>query len=131
MPSQVRLERVRELLKREIGEVVRREIPLDEAGLISVNDVALAGDLQSATVYVGIIGNAAQKARAFVLLDKERKNIQWQLGRHLVLKYTPVLRFVEDVAIERGNRVLEIIEALEKDPAVAEVKLPDAKDADK
>ena len=32
MPS-VRLQRVRELLKREIGEAIRREIPVGEAGL--------------------------------------------------------------------------------------------------
>jgi hypothetical protein len=38
MPS-LRLQRVRELLKREVGEAIRREFEVSEAGLISVNDV--------------------------------------------------------------------------------------------
>ncbi len=49
----LRLERVRELLKREIGEVIRRELPLDEAGLINVNDVTISSDLKNATVFIG------------------------------------------------------------------------------
>jgi len=43
MPS-LRLQRVRELLKREIGEVIRREFPVSEAGLVTVNDVDVSGD---------------------------------------------------------------------------------------
>ncbi len=62
MPS-LRLQRVRELLKREIGEVIRREIPVGEAGLITVNDVDVSGDLHPATVYIGILGNAEQQKK--------------------------------------------------------------------
>ena len=57
MPS-LRLQRVRELLKREIGEVIRREFEVSEAGLITVNDVDVAGDLHSAVVFISILGNA-------------------------------------------------------------------------
>ena len=57
MPS-LRLQRVRELLKREIGEAIRREFQVSEAGLITVNDVDVAGDLQSAMVFISILGNA-------------------------------------------------------------------------
>jgi ribosome-binding factor A len=113
MPSH-RLQRVRELLKREIGEVIRREIPIAEAGLITVNDVGVSGDLQSAIVFVSIIGNARQQKKAPTLLNQERKRIQGLVGRAVVLKYTPQLRFVVDDSIQRGNRVLEIINDIEK-----------------
>jgi hypothetical protein len=43
----LRLERVRELLKREIGEVIRRELPVSEAGLINVNDLQVAPNLKT------------------------------------------------------------------------------------
>ena len=56
MPS-LRLQRVRELLKREIGEVIRREFQVSEAGLITVNDVDVSGDLHSAVVFVSILGS--------------------------------------------------------------------------
>jgi ribosome-binding factor A len=110
----LRHQRVRELLKRRIGEVIRREIRAEDAGLITVNDVGIAGDLKSATVFVGIIGNADQQRNALAILIKERWRIQNLVARAVVLKYTPRLRFVLDESIERGNRVLQIIDELER-----------------
>jgi ribosome-binding factor A len=109
----LRLERVRELLKREIGEVIRRELPISEAGVVSVNDVDVAANLQNATVYIGILGAAAQKKKALELLEKNRKRIQALVAKGVVLKYTPRLRFVLDESVERGNRVLKILDDLE------------------
>ena len=113
MPS-LRLQRVRELLKREIGEAVRREFHVSEAGLITVNDVDVAGDLKSATVYISILGNPDQQKRGFQLLNEHRVRIQGFIGKAVILKYTPKLKFAFDDSVVRGNRVLQIIEELEK-----------------
>ena len=113
VPS-LRLQRVRELLKREIGEVIRREFQVSEAGLITVNDVDVAGDLHSAVVFISILGNPDQQKRGISLLARHRKRIQGLVGRAVVLKYTPTLRFLMDDSIARGNRVLGIIDELEK-----------------
>lgn len=110
----LRLQRVRELLKREIGEVIRRELPVAEAGLININDVMVSADLHSALVYVGIFGTAEQKKRGAAMLHKEQKRIQGIVGKAVVLKYTPKLRFVITDSIEKGNRVLEILNELDK-----------------
>src|SRR5690348_12633202 len=113
MPS-LRLQRVRELLKREIGEAIRREFHVNEAGLISVNDVDVAGDLKSAIVFISIFGNPSQQKRGIELLNEHRIRIQGLVGKSVVLKFTPTLKFVFDDSIVRGNRVLQIIEELEK-----------------
>ncbi len=110
----LRHERVRELLKREVGEVIRREIPINEAGLLTVNEVGVSSDLRSATVFVGVIGTPEQRKKASALLEKEGKRLQGLVGRSVILKYTPHLKFVIDQSIERGNRVLEILDELEK-----------------
>ena len=112
--ASLRHERVRELLKREIGETIRREFHVADVGLISVNDVDLAGDLKSAVVYISILGNADQQKRGFMQLTEHRIRIQGLVGRAVVLRYTPTLRFMLDDSVVRGNRVLQIIEELEK-----------------
>lgn len=113
MPSR-RLQRVRELLKREISTVIRREIPATEAGLVSVNDVEVAGDLRSAVVFVSILGSAEQQRRGVAMLRQHRHRIQDLVAHAVVLKYIPALKFVQDESVERGNRVLQIIEELER-----------------
>jgi ribosome-binding factor A len=113
MPN-LRHERVRELLKREIGEAIRREFHVDEAGLVSVNDVDVAGDLKSAVVFISIFGNTSQQKRGIELLNQHRIRIQGLVGKAVVLKFTPTLKFVFDDSIVRGNKVLQIIEELEK-----------------
>ena len=116
--ASLRLQRVRELLKREIGEVIRREFPVSEAGLVTVNDVDVAGDLHSAVVFISILGNADQQKRGLDLVIRHRKRIQGLVGRAVVLKYTPTLKFIIDDSVVRGNRVLQIIDELEKsDPS--------------
>lgn len=110
-----RHQRVRELLIRAIGEVLRRELPLSEAGLITVNDVSLSGDLHSAVAYISVLGNEEQRKKALALVQQHRKHIQGEVAHAVVLKYTPELRFAIDDSIERGNRVMQLIEELEKD----------------
>ena len=117
MPN-LRHERVRELLKRELGEVIRREFRVDEAGLITVNDVDVAGDFKSAVVFISILGNAEQQKRGANLLNDHRIRIQGLVGKSVVLKFTPTLKFVVDDSITRGNRVLQIIEELEKTTSI-------------
>ncbi len=110
----VRMQRVRELLKRELGEIIRKEFAISEAGLISVNEVEVTGDLQNATVFLGVVGTKEQRKRAAELLGRERKRIQGLVGRAVILKYTPVLKLVVDESIELGTKVLEILEEIEK-----------------
>ena len=109
-----RLLRVRELLKREIGEAIRREVPVQQAGLVTVNDVDVAGDLKNAKVYLGLLGTTEQKKTALKMLNDQRTRIQSLVAKTVVLKYTPKLKFVVDESVDRGNRVLRIIEELEK-----------------
>ncbi len=110
----VRLERVREMLKRTLGEIIRRDCPPGDTGLITVADVTVTSDLKEAKVYIGVVGRADAKKRAMTLLGEKRGQIQYELGRSIVLRYTPKIEFHLDESVERGNRVLSILEELEK-----------------
>jgi ribosome-binding factor A len=127
MPN-LRHERVRELLKREIGEAIRREFHVNDVGLITVNDVDVAGDLKSAVVFISILGNPAQQKRGLTVLNENRIRLQGLIARAVVLKFTPTLKFVADDSIVRGNKVLQIIEELEKNSDPAAPPAPPAPD---
>ena len=71
MPN-LRHERVRELLRRAIGEAIRREFNVSAVGLITVNDIDVGGDLKSAVVFITILGNAGQQKHGLQVLEQNR-----------------------------------------------------------
>ena len=106
--------RVRELLKRELNEIFRREFPV-ELGIVSVSEVGVSNDLHSAKVFVSSIGDNKTQQRAFRAVRKSASKIQFQLGQTVALRYTPKLKFVMDEARNRGDRVLQILDEIEDD----------------
>ena len=112
MPN-LRHMRVRELLKRELNEIFRREFPV-ELGLVSVSEVGVSNDLHSATVFVSSIGDEPAQRKAFRAVRKAAWKIQAQLAQAVELRYTPRLKFTLDEARTRGDRVLHILDELEK-----------------
>ena len=78
-----RLLRVRELLKREIGQVITRDFEFDS--LVTVNDVDVTPDLRSAHVYVGVIGGGGAKSRVVSTLNRDHGAIQRQIAKRVVL----------------------------------------------
>jgi ribosome-binding factor A len=116
--SSHRLLRVRELLKRAIGEAIRRDFPIDQTGLVTVNDVEIAGDLRVAKVFIGILGSPDQQRAGLSMLQKNRARIQGLVAKSVILKYTPQLRFIVDDSVSRGNRVMDIIAELERESPV-------------
>jgi len=113
MPN-LRHMRVRELLKRELNEIFRQEFPVD-LGMISVSEVGVSNDLHTATVFVSSIGDEKAQQKAFRSVRKAAGKIQSAIGQVVVLRYTPRLKFVMDEARNRGDRVLQILDELERD----------------
>jgi ribosome-binding factor A len=104
--------RVNELVKRELSAIIARELNF-EGVLVSVNAVDVTPDLKNAHVFVSILGSG-NGATVIDRLEAHRPALQAELSRHVVLKYTPHLIFHLDDSIERGARVLEILQDLEK-----------------
>lgn len=106
-----RLLRVNELIKRELSAIIAREVDFKD-GLVSVNQVDVTPDLKNAHVFISVLGAAGGPVIA--QLEEKRADLQASLARHVVLKYTPHLVFHLDDSIERGTRVIEIMQEIEK-----------------
>jgi ribosome-binding factor A len=105
-----RLLRVNELIKRELSSLIAREITFENA-LVTINQVDVTPDLKSAHVYVSVLGAEGRDA-AMTKLEANRAMLQADLSRHVILKYTPHLVFHLDDSIERGARVIEILQEI-------------------
>ncbi len=102
--------RVNKLLKRELSLIVTRELTFEDA-LVTINQVDVTSDLKNAHIYVSVLGRGAKAAIA--QLEAHRIPLQTQLARQVVLKYTPHLIFHLDDSIERGTRVIKILQQIE------------------
>ncbi|HYZ74615.1 MAG TPA: 30S ribosome-binding factor RbfA [Chthoniobacterales bacterium] len=111
-----RLERVNEVVKRELSELVSRELNFAAEVLVTIPAVDISPDLKNCNVYVSVIGANYQKSDVIADLEEHRVALQRELSKRVVLKYTPHLHFKLDNSIERGNRVLEIIQDLDEPP---------------
>ena len=103
--------RLNELVKRELSGIIARELNF-EGALVSINDVDVAADMRNAHVFVSVLGSA-QRESVMNKLEENRPALQAALSRKVVLKYTPHLVFHLDTSIERGARVIEIIQEIE------------------
>ncbi|MEM8952786.1 MAG: 30S ribosome-binding factor RbfA [Verrucomicrobiota bacterium] len=107
-----RLLRVKELLKRELSEIVQKDFVF-EGVLVTVNEVDVTPDLRQGHVYVSVIGPEHRHEEVLTKLNQNRGSIQHKMGQRVVLKYTPHLHFKLDDSIARGVRVMTIMDELE------------------
>ena len=106
-----RMLRVNELLKRELSGIIAREISFAGA-LVTINHVDVSADLKNAHVFVSVLGPDLGES-VISKLGSHRATLQAELARHVTMKYTPHLIFHLDDSIERGTRVIEILQEIE------------------
>ncbi|MDB6152829.1 MAG: rbfA [Chthoniobacteraceae bacterium] len=110
-----RLARVNELIRRELGEIVNRELRFDSK-LVTIQQVDITPDLRHAHIYVSFIGTETEQHSDMASLHAKRSSLQQSLSKRVVLKFTPHLHFKVDEAMERGSRVLNIMGEMEPLP---------------
>jgi ribosome-binding factor A len=114
MANSRRVERVASLIKREVSQMLLVGIKDDRvgAGMVSITDVAVSGDLQHAKVFVSIYGSDEARAETMEGLKAATGFVRSELGQRLRLRRTPEILFKEDLGVERGTRVLSLINQL-------------------
>ncbi|MEP0870745.1 30S ribosome-binding factor RbfA [Trichocoleus desertorum AS-A10] len=117
MATSRRVSRVSELIKREVSQMLLSGIKDDRVGtgMVSVTDVDVSGDLQHAKVFVSIYGSDEAREETMAGLKSATGYVRSELGQRVRLRRTPEVIFVEDRSIERGTRVLSLINQLSQD----------------
>ncbi len=111
MPTR-RTVRVAEVLRKELAACMSQSLDL-EGLLITISSVELPPDMKQAFIYFSSLNPELEMEDALKILNRNRKAWQISIGRRLGTKFTPQLNFRFDNAIERGDRVMEILTKLE------------------
>jgi ribosome-binding factor A len=107
-----RLERVGDLLREELSELILREIKDPRVGFVTITGVQVSADLRHARVYVVTHETGEGQERTLEGLQSARGYLRGALGRRLRLRCIPDLSFSVDEALEQGFRIHEILKSL-------------------
>jgi ribosome-binding factor A len=120
MATNRRVSRVAELIKREVSQMLLNGIKDDRvgSGMVSVTDVDVSGDLQHAKIYVSIYGSEEAKTETMAGLKSATGYVRSELGARMRLRRTPEVVFIEDHSIERGSKVLSLLNRLQQERPV-------------
>lgn len=109
-----RLVRVNELIKREISIILRKHFK-QEAIAITITRVEIVPDLRNAKVFYTLFDGSEHKKAAANFFSRYAKTIRFEMGKMIVLKYLPHLRFVYDPHADKASQVLEELDSLESE----------------
>jgi ribosome-binding factor A len=119
-----RTNRVDELFRQEIGQILAREVADPRIGFVTVTDVETDPDLRHARVWVSVIGQRAERDETLAALNRAMSFVRRELGTRLRLKRIPEFHVRLDDTAERGTRVLRLLHELEEGHLPAEEAAP-------
>jgi ribosome-binding factor A len=107
-----RTDRIDELLRQEISKALEREVTDPRIGFVTVTDVETAPDLSRAKVWVSIIGSDEEQKTTLNALRSAMPFIRHSLNTKIRIRRIPELDVRLDESVQRGSRVLQIINDL-------------------
>lgn len=117
-----RKEKMEELIRRLIGDMLLKEIKDPRIGFATVYRVEVSRDFSVADVFISVIGDDAQKKKSIAGLNSASGYIRCKVGDHLKIRQTPEIKFHLDDSIEKGNSMVDLLTRLghESDRSMAD-----------
>jgi ribosome-binding factor A len=110
-----RPERVADILRDEITQIVGYELEDPRLTTVTVTDVRLSDNRRDAHVFVTVAGNEEEHRLALMALRKAAPYVRKQLSLSLNLPRTPEIHFVRDTVEERAERIDGLLQELALD----------------
>ncbi len=110
-----RQEKVKELLKAEVSEILTRQLKDPRLGFITITDADISADMRHAKIYVSILGTDQEKEQNMGVLRKAEHFVRQNLAGRLRMKTLPEIEFKLDTSVDHGVRILELLEQIKQD----------------
>ena len=113
-PPSPRMRKVNELLREVIAEEAT-QLKDPRIGVMTITGVDTAPNLRNARVYYSVLGDDEQHRATAEALTSAAKRFQAAIGQQTRLKYTPVLEFRRDPAIDQGLRIDALLQHIKEE----------------
>ena len=111
MPQTHRIEKVNQLIRQELSQLLQRETKDPRlGGYISINSVITTPDLRHARVLVCCVCEEEKKKEILDALSHSSGFLRSEMAKHLTMRRVPELHFTWDNSIEYGSHLIELID---------------------
>ncbi|ASK78378.1 ribosome-binding factor A [Paraphotobacterium marinum] len=105
-----RTQRVSEQIKRELAQIIHREVKDPRIGMVTLSDVEVTTDLSYAKVYFTTLNiDSDLEKDPSKLLNKISPMLRSLLGKKIRLRVTPELKFIYDNSLTEGMRISNLV----------------------
>lgn len=115
-----RIQRINQLIKKELSQIILKEIEFPIGVLVTLTRVETTSDLRESNVWVSAIPEGKLK-KILEILNKNIYFLQQRLNKRLKMKPLPRIKFLEEKRASEAGRIEEILEELKKEKKIDKV----------
>ena len=109
MSNKLRIEKLQELIKQEVGKMLLTDIKDSRIGFVTVTGVEMTGDLREAKIYVSIMGNDEQVQSTWDGLHSALGFIRREIGKRIKIRFTPEISFALDKSLDYSEHIQKLL----------------------
>ncbi|MCX7970411.1 MAG: 30S ribosome-binding factor RbfA [Negativicutes bacterium] len=107
--GKIRVERVQELIKQELSQIIAKDLKDPRIGFVTVTGVKMTGDLQTATVFISLFGSEEEKAASWQGINGSLGRLRSEIGRRIRLRHTPEIILRQDTSLDYSERISRLL----------------------
>ena len=111
MVDHPRARKMAERIQQIVAQMLDTRVKDPRLGFVTVTDVRVTGDLQHASVFYTVLGDAAARADSAAALASATGLIRSEVGRQTGIRLTPTLEFIADAVPETAQHLEDALRA--------------------
>ena len=115
MGNKLRIEKLQELIKQEMGKMLLTDLKDPRIGFVTVTDVEMTGDLRSAKIFISVMGGEEKVKSSLEGLQSALGFIRREIGHRIRLRFTPEISFALDTSLDYGDHIQKLLLQVEGD----------------
>ncbi|MEE2710474.1 MAG: 30S ribosome-binding factor RbfA [Gemmatimonadota bacterium] len=108
-----RVERVSDLIKQQVSNIIRNDLKDPRVGFITVTSVDLSRDLRHAKVFISVMGSDEDRSKSLEGLERASGFIRSRLGNMIRIRHIPELLFRHDDSYEYAARIAVVMKQID------------------